>query len=211
MLAKKGTDEEVLARLGDTYLAANHGEEAIAVYERLLEIDADNPVAFVGLGRAHLRLFRPEAAGQYFTDALALTPEDAEIFGLLALAEDMSGDYPAAEVYYLKALELRPSDTALQNNLALSRLLAGDYDGATEVLRKIAFMEGATPQIRQNLALAYGLMGDEAAAARIARMDLDAAAVADNLRVYAALRRLAEPSRLRRYLMNPLEQETEGS
>ena len=47
--------------------------------------------------------------------------------------------------------------------------------------------------MRQNLALALGLKGDDAGMARVAHTDLDEAAVAENQRFFATVRRLGNP------------------
>lgn len=203
LLAKRGNDPAILARLGDVYLDARYADEAIIVYERLAEADVTGVAARLGLGRANLQLFRPETAAQHFREALLRTPGNPTVLGLLALAEDLSGNHEAAQGLYQEALTGAPEDKALRNNYALSRLLRGDYEAAAAELRLLAFAEGATVQMRQNLALAYGLQGDEEAAARVARMDLDPESVTDNLRVYAELRRIGRTDLLRRYLIAP--------
>ncbi|MCH8038427.1 MAG: hypothetical protein IIC53_15070, partial [Proteobacteria bacterium] len=69
--------------------------------------------------------------------------------------------------------------------------LTGDFDEATRILREIAADPLATVRNRQNLALVYGLAGQPAKAAKIARMDLDEAAVRNNLAYYETLRALS--------------------
>ena len=58
----------------------------------------------------------------------------------------------------------------------------------------------ATAQERQTLALIYGLKGNIAEAARIARIDLEAGAVENNLAYYHTLRELSPEARNRAIL-----------
>ncbi len=62
------------------------------------------------------------------------------------------------------------------------------------MLERAAQDPAATPRIRQNLALAYGLAGQRDAAERMAGLDLDEAAVANNLSYYDLLRQTGDSS-----------------
>ena len=72
--------------------------------------------------------------------------------------------------------------------------LAGDFAQALPLLEKTGRDPKATPRMRQNLALAYGLSGDDKKAAEIAKIDLDAAGVQENLGYYEFLRLLQDRS-----------------
>ena len=73
--------------------------------------------------------------------------------------------------------------------------MTGQYNEGIAILYPIANAPLATASDRQTLALIYGLKGDTIAAARLARMDLGAAAVQHNLAYYETLRRLSPAER----------------
>jgi Flp pilus assembly protein TadD len=106
------------------------------------------------------------------------------------IAFDLLGRSREAQQSYRAALALQPDDRAARNNLGLSLALSGAYEQAIAELSKLTLDPGATPRMRQNLALALGLKGDEAGMARVAKADLDEAAIAENQRFFAAMRRL---------------------
>lgn len=213
LLEKNAEDKEVLYELGATYLKAGAALQAIPVFERLEEDvadvedkdkDEDRDIRpLLGLARANLFLYRPDAAALYFDKCLTLDPVAIDALSGLAIAKDMAGEHLAARLLYVQALELAPENTGLRNNFALSYLMEGQYDAAIEYLSRLALGPDSSPVLRQNLALAYGLSGDEAAAERIARLDLDTATVENNLRFYALLRRMSDKDSLRRLLLGP--------
>ncbi len=162
-------------------------EQAAEAYRRAIDMKDAEAAARRGLGNALVALDRPALAIDQFTASLARA-KDARTYNGLGVAYDMQDAHPHAQAMYRAGLALKPGDLALENNLGLSLAASGDYRDAIAVLAKAAAAPGAGPRERNNLALAYGLSGDMANAARIARRDMDAAAVQKNLAMYAALR-----------------------
>lgn len=161
---------------------------AISVYDNVLAAKPDEYEARRGLANALISLDRPREAVGHFEKVIAATG-DYRAYNGLGVAEDMLGDHKAAIAAYKAGLAKQPHSLTLRNNYGLSLALAGHYRKATDVLHEVAADKNATARHRQNLALVYGLAGNFSYAAQIARIDLDAPAVARNLAYYAWLRR----------------------
>ena len=124
-----------------------------------------------------------------------MRPSDPKLLVLLGVVEDVEGRHQPAQAYYRQGLRYAPGDPALSVDLALSLALSGNYSNAVALLQPVAMASSGTAQERQTLALIYGLEGSVAEAARIARMDLDEAAVEHNLGYYRTLRELSPEER----------------
>lgn len=182
-----------LLALGDTLRRMGAPAAAADVYRGALAIEPRNLVALRGLGAVMLELDQPENAIAQLELALDVA-KDHRVYNSLGVAHDMLGDHEAAQVYYREGLELAPNNVQIANNYGLSLALTGEHGAAIAMLERAAQDPSATPRVRQNLALAYGLAGQREAAERIAGIDLDDTAVANNLSYYDLLRQAGDSS-----------------
>jgi Flp pilus assembly protein TadD len=185
------------AAAGNTLMQMGRFNEAIVSYDAALVRSPRNPVALRGLARAYLRSGKPELAARPLAIAYRETPNDPKLLQLIGVTKDFAGQHEAAQARYRHALDLLPKDPGLSVDLALSLALAGRYADAIAVLRPLAAAAASTMRERQTLALIYGLQGDRPAAERLARLDLDPAAVQHNLAYYDTLRALSPEARAR--------------
>jgi Flp pilus assembly protein TadD len=186
--------------IGGTLLAMDKPDEAILAYNSALSRNAMDWPAQRGLAIAYLHTGRPELAFNPLAKALVDGPKDPGLFVLLGVANDMAHRQAAAQGWYREGLTMAPNDPALTVDLALSLALSGHVFAGVNVLHPLADAPEATPSERQTLALLYGLEGDRAAAARLARVDLDEAAVEHNLGYFESLRALSPEARNRALL-----------
>jgi Flp pilus assembly protein TadD len=182
---------------GNTLFEMGELNEAILAYKSALERVENEPEALRGLAKAYLRTGRPELAGAPLAAAYQATPNDPKLLLLIGVADDFVGQHKEAQARYRRGLELLPRDPALRLDLALSLALTGNYTEAVGVLRPMAIAPTGTPRQRQTLALIYGLAGDRASAEKMARRDLQPAAVQHNLAYYERLRSLSPEARRR--------------
>lgn len=206
----KPLESEPLHKLGQSLLDLKSYNEAAAAFRSALANNPNDAEAMRGLGNALLALDQPQLAVKQFESALALDPNDARTYNGIGVVLDMIGDHRAAQMRYRQGLAIVPDSLSLRNNLGLSLALSGDYRDAITALRPLMGHPAATVRNRQNLALVYGLAGDTDAAARVARMDLDEAAVRSNLSYYAVLRELADRPRVAAIGANPARMEILG-
>jgi Flp pilus assembly protein TadD len=189
-----------LVAAGDTLREMGKPNEAILAYQAALDRKPSYPLAIEGLAKAYLSTGKPELAEVPLATAYQQAPSNPKVLLLLGVTSDFSGQHQQAQGYYEAGLKLKPKDPALSLDLALSLALTESYDKAITILTPIANAPTGTPRDRQTLALIYGLKGDRANAARLARIDLDPAAVEHNLAYYDTLRRLSPAARSRAVL-----------
>jgi len=181
---------------GDTLRDMGNANEAIVAYNAALKRKPGYGLALEGLAKAYLMTGKPELAQSPLAEAAqSESQKNPKILLLQGVTADYSGQHPQAQAFYRAGLRLAPKDAALSLDLALSLALTGQYDEAIRILYPIAGEPTATARDRQTLALIYGLKGDMASAARLARMDLNPAAVQHNLAYYGTLRRLSPEAR----------------
>ncbi len=184
-----------LIAAGDVLLQMGSVNEAIVSYNAALVRPGDSQGAQVGLARAFLKTGKPQLALTPLAKAMEASPDDPKLLLLLGVTKDLAGSHLEAQAYYRDGLVRAPGDPGLTVNLALSLALSGSYPNAIAVLQPLAISPVGTAQERQTLALIYGLTGNAAEAARLGRIDLDDAAVEQNLAYYQSLRQLSPEAR----------------
>ncbi len=190
-------EPEPLIGAGNVLLKMGKLDEATQAYRAALERDRGNREAVLGLGKAALARNEPRRAQRLLAGLFIGDPDDTRLLLLLGVADDLEGRHRAAQDWYRRGLSLAPRNPALTVDLALSLALSQDYQAAITLLSPQAAAASASAHDRQTLALIYGLKGDRAAATRLARIDLDRAAVAHNLAYYEQVRGLPPRSRAR--------------
>ncbi|MBT5035401.1 MAG: hypothetical protein HOM51_12890 [Rhodospirillaceae bacterium] len=166
------------------------GSSALAV--RLLESEKENHGTTSGfaleLGKANLASGATDKAIASLEEAVKHSPRNWEPHSALGIAHDTKGAYGAAKTEYKMALALSRDNPAVLNNMAISAALSGDIETAIKTLKRVASVARHNPQTRQNLALFYGIRGDTDKAEALAKMDLDAESVRNNLAVFLRFR-----------------------
>jgi Flp pilus assembly protein TadD len=179
---------EVHLGLADCLFMTGAYAEAGMEYKAVEEATPASADGEIGLGRVFLAQQKPAEAIVEFNGALKHAPQDARALNGAGVALDNLGRHQEAQDYYHRGLDAAPDDRVLRNNYGLSLALSGNYAQAVTILKPLAEGAGATPRNRQNLALALGLSGASTEAEKIARVDLDASAVNNNMHFYEALR-----------------------
>ena len=147
------------------------------------------------LGKLLIMTHRPSEAVSVFREALARTPDMANLLIGLGVALDASRDFTAAQEAYRRAIVLEPTSIAARNDLALSTALQGDTGAAVTALTSLrdeVARAGGKPadlaMIDGNLALVFAMHGDMGQAGTAGgRATSDAGDLAGNMRFYSAL------------------------
>jgi hypothetical protein len=121
-----GQTVALLANHADTLARLKRDEEALATYQRLLDLQPDHQGALNESGGLHMRLGRPQAALACYDRALAVTPL-AELYvnkgtALRALNRDAE-----ALASFAEAAALKPDLAEARWNASLVRLRQGDF------------------------------------------------------------------------------------
>ena len=133
VLAANDTDVLALVAAGQAALDLDDPDAAYGFFARARVISARNPQVEVGLGRTLVRLERADEALAHFTDARALGADERTFAADRGLANDVRGDYPAAQADYRLALSGGGTDEVIRR-LALSQAIGGNTRTALETL-----------------------------------------------------------------------------
>jgi tetratricopeptide (TPR) repeat protein len=114
----------------------NHYDEALAGFEKLINIQPDTAVNWIGKGQMLSSLNRDEDALKAFEKALTLNPDRFDVWGMKASAFSKLGRYDEAIVTLNKALDLAPNYAVNIYNRACIYCLKGDTINALADLEK---------------------------------------------------------------------------
>ncbi len=129
----KQDDVQVNRWLVELYTRSGRRDEAVAVYNYLIGIDAGNAREYYSdIARLHLRAMDFDAATAAAKQAIAHSPRNPEGRQLLAVIEKQRGHYEAAVDSLKGAIRLRSDSTEIRAELADVYRQAGDYRLAIE-------------------------------------------------------------------------------
>ncbi len=91
--------------------------KAVAIWERVIELDPANVEARRNLGMAYVELQETDKARENLVEAAVLDPKDAWSFVVLGNILAKENDWEGAERFFKQALELKPEDGWAMNSL----------------------------------------------------------------------------------------------
>ena len=159
-------------------------ESALEIYQEGVKNCPKDSEIRRNYARLLLGMDEPAQAKKQYEAALDINDDDLKARSGLGVALDYLGEHKAAQKQYEEVLDDDPKNLSTLNNLAYSYVLSHRYDRAIKLLEPYVNNPAATAAMRQNLALAYGLSGMEEDARRVARMDLSAEKVKENMDYY---------------------------
>ena len=116
--------------LGNALLQKGNVEEAIAHFQKALEINPNYTIAHNNLGNALIRKGSVDEAIAHYQRALQITPDSAEAHNNLGGALLQKGNVDEAIAHYQKALQINPDYAGAHNNLGNALLQRGSVDEA---------------------------------------------------------------------------------
>jgi len=122
---------------GNRFFGANAFEDAIACYEREIELAPEHAGAVNNLGSALYKLGRYPEAKERFLQAIAIDPNLAEAHTNLGTLLRGAGGIAESELSFRRALKLNASDLDAAANLALTLILLGRLREARRRLEKV--------------------------------------------------------------------------
>jgi len=147
--------------LAKTYLKLSNGNLAYAELMRTIELDPKNQEARITAGNLLLAGGAPVARAEEQAKAvLALNPNSADAYALLAAVAQSQGDKDGATKNIEKALSLDPNRSGFHSALAMLRASSSDEPAAEQELTKAATLDpkNATPHLL--LGELYGRKGN---------------------------------------------------
>jgi len=150
--------------LGVAYFQMGRADEAIAQYEKALQIKPGYAEADKNLGVAYFQTGRVDQAIEFYQAALKIDPRDAEAYNKRAMAFAQKGQPDKAIADCQKALELRPGYVEAYNNLGIVLFQTGQTGEAIAQYQKALAIDPADAEAHNNLAVALFNFGrtDEA-------------------------------------------------
>jgi tetratricopeptide (TPR) repeat protein len=131
--------------------------DAVACFEKALQLSPDHPIALLNLGNAYRQMRQWDEARAVLEKAIAVSPDDAEANYSLAMVYAQLNDAETAYKYLQTALKLRPEYPEALNNLAILYLRTGRRDEAVESLERCIRVAPKFDQAYLNLARVYVL------------------------------------------------------
>ena len=129
----KPDDVQVNRWLVELYTKSGRRDEAVAIYNYLIQIDAGNAREYYSdIARLHLRAMDFDVATLAAKQAIAHSPRNPEGHQLLAGIDKQRGHYEGAVDSLKQAVRLRPESTEIRAELADVYQQAGDYRQAIE-------------------------------------------------------------------------------
>jgi tetratricopeptide (TPR) repeat protein len=137
---------------------------AAAAFEKVTQVDAQNPDGWVNIGRARLQEGDVQGAGEVLEKALAIQPGLARANYFYARALKDEGKYSDAIARLRLVLAQYPRDRVVRNELGRILFLERNYAAAVEEFEQVLSVDPEDLQAHYNLMLCYNGLGDEARA-----------------------------------------------
>jgi serine/threonine-protein kinase len=148
-------------------------QEALALFQQLIDLQPSNPWHQVGLGVALIEINEPGRAIEQFKRALDLDPRFAQAYSSWGTALYGKGDLEGAIACFRKALDLDPQLVQAHYNLGLTLAGKKDLEGAVACFRKALDLDPQLVQAHYNLGLALYKKKDPERASACFRKALD--------------------------------------
>ena len=134
---------------------------AQAAFEKVTEVDPQNPDGWVNIGRAALQEGDVPRARTVLEKALAINPKLARANFFYASLMKTAGDYDQAAAHLQTVLEQYPRDRVALNNLGRVLFLERKYNEAVATSQRVLAIDPEDLQAHYNLMLCYNGLGDE--------------------------------------------------
>ncbi|ANV91264.1 hypothetical protein AWQ24_11840 [Picosynechococcus sp. PCC 8807] len=132
--------------LAESFRAARDFEQAIAMYQKAIEVEPNNPELHNDLGNLFYEIKSYLEAEKQFQEALSLEPENANLCFNLGNTFLMQAKYREAIVNYQKALQSKPDHDGAVNNICYLSNQVSDTKILVEAL--YSFIENKISQIQ---------------------------------------------------------------
>jgi Flp pilus assembly protein TadD len=133
---------------------------AEAAFQKITEIDPNNPDGWVNIGRAAVQEGDMDRARTVLEKALAVSPNLARAHFFYAMVLRNDGRYDEAAAHLRTVLDQYPRDRVALNELGRILFLQRKYADAVKVLESVLTIDPEDLQAHYNLMLCYTGLGD---------------------------------------------------
>jgi Flp pilus assembly protein TadD len=141
--------------LGTIMLDNGRTDEALAWFDKSLDINPDNAESITNLGNALTQLGRTDEAIARYQDAVTLDPRDFDALNGLGVVSMKAGKTEESIAWYRKALELNDEDELVHYNLGNALLRSGKPGEAINEYRRALEINPLHTQAYNNLGGAF--------------------------------------------------------
>ena len=126
----KNKDIKTLFDRGVENVKANRYEEGLEYFDRVIEADPDNALAYYNRGYCFYSMKQYDKANTEFDKAIEINPRDSVSYLYKGLIRYFQQDYAGSIVFYDKALDIYPRYSMALYNRGISKGQLNDYAGA---------------------------------------------------------------------------------
>jgi tetratricopeptide (TPR) repeat protein len=130
------TLKRVRYKKGRLLLQKGLTDDAIREFQRIVQDDPDDALAYEGLGHAYFLTEELDLSKQNFQKSLALNDQLWLSHNFLGMIYDKERKFDQAITHYKKALAINSKEVSIYNNLGLSYYQKGNYAYATVFFKK---------------------------------------------------------------------------
>lgn len=141
-------------------LEVGRGREALASFQRVIELRNDYPPAFVGAGEAYAKQGDGPNAERMFRHAVELDAKCADAMNQLGLLAVNSDDAAGARRWFQQAMAAQPDHPGAINNLGVLYAKMGQPNDAIAAFRYGIRTNPDDDELYLNLARIYATLGD---------------------------------------------------
>ena len=172
---KGGKYRKALLNIGIVYKAQKKIDQAVAAYQKLLELDPQYPEAWYNLGLVYLQTNQYREAENSLLAATQYNRKYSQAwFNLGVLYTKIDEDDKAIQAYR-QALDIKPSYQKAQLNLAVRYAKNNQFDKAIELYKAVLDKDPNYASAWLNIGIAYVKLGreNEAEAALLKTLELE--------------------------------------
>jgi protein O-GlcNAc transferase len=119
-------DPVISLRMGDLLHALYRSEEAETAFNRVVNLDPESALGFIGLGMSLFSQGKMLEAAAAYRRAIALDTENPSAHALMGAVQDQMGEAEEAEREYRRTLSIKPDDAIANSNLLFMLAYRGD-------------------------------------------------------------------------------------
>ncbi len=156
---------------GYSYLLKGDNQMAVACYERAIQLDPNNDMAWYGLALSNGNLGNRQKGIEYLQKAIKINPNNELSLHLLG-SFYLTIDYQKTLEYALRSLQLNPNNASSCLNVGIAYNGLGNYKKAQEYLQKAIQLQPNNDFFWAVLGLNYNSLGDKEKAKECCRRSL---------------------------------------
>ena len=147
--AEELSDQEQHKHMGFGWNLMEEGkyEDAIKEFNKVIELNPNNPEPYKGRGSAYRWLKNYDEAVSDLNKALSINPNDDFTYVILGFCLNKQGKYEEAINQLNKAIEINPDYDRAYHILGAVYMEKGDYEAALEYLEKAKELKKSNPSL----------------------------------------------------------------